>query len=350
MARLAKSHEFLIVHVTSKRHFSEIDCLIGTIVAEKAIPMVLGACVVVGPGGMTSIKPESISIIGEQDGFIVGFTVVQAFVHGGSTSADVRYIIPTNSKMCVYDTVFRVGSETIRAVLQEKAMAEEIFISAQSEGRAALIGQNLGDGLVQFKLGNIAGNTRCEVEVKVGFSCVGTGAIQFFKFPLDVCTPSGSVQCVTELLTGAFTFSLRHVNNASVSNISSNVNGGYDADQGIYIVSEKPSVSSIIVTTHLKTAVASDVIHCANSLAVTVVPPNFGDGHKNNEFIFVVDCSGSMSGQRIRRARECLKLFIRSLPPHSFFNVVRFGSTMRLAFWYLIALHGSDSEVGSCSG
>jgi hypothetical protein len=52
----------------------------------------------------------------------------------------------------------------------------------------------------------------------------------------------------------------------------------------------------------------------------------------NNEFIVVIDCSGSMGGSRIKQARVCLTLFIRSLPPSCFFNVIRFGSKFKALF------------------
>ncbi len=48
-----------------------------------------------------------------------------------------------------------------------------------------------------------------------------------------------------------------------------------------------------------------------------------------SEFIFVLDRSGSMSGRRIERVKESLIIFLKSLPPDSFYNVISFGSTYK---------------------
>ncbi|KAL4452966.1 hypothetical protein ABPG74_002531 [Tetrahymena malaccensis] len=44
------------------------------------------------------------------------------------------------------------------------------------------------------------------------------------------------------------------------------------------------------------------------------------------EFVFLLDRSGSMSGQNIKNALEALILFIKSLPPDSYFNIYSFGT------------------------
>lgn len=50
------------------------------------------------------------------------------------------------------------------------------------------------------------------------------------------------------------------------------------------------------------------------------------------EFYFVLDRSGSMYGDPMATAKEALKLFIRSIPPGSVFNVVSFGSSFEQLF------------------
>ncbi len=50
------------------------------------------------------------------------------------------------------------------------------------------------------------------------------------------------------------------------------------------------------------------------------------------EYIFILDRSGSMGGGRISQAKQSLKLFLKSLPSKSKFNVVSFGSNHKLMF------------------
>ncbi|EAR96606.2 von willebrand factor type A domain protein (macronuclear) [Tetrahymena thermophila SB210] len=51
-----------------------------------------------------------------------------------------------------------------------------------------------------------------------------------------------------------------------------------------------------------------------------------------SEFIFILDRSGSMRGQPIRRACEAIILFLKSLPNDSYFNVISFGSSFEKLF------------------
>jgi hypothetical protein len=53
---------------------------------------------------------------------------------------------------------------------------------------------------------------------------------------------------------------------------------------------------------------------------------------ENNEYIFLIDRSGSMDGKRIKLAKEALKLFLHSIPYGSKFNIISYGSDYDLMF------------------
>jgi uncharacterized protein with von Willebrand factor type A (vWA) domain len=50
---------------------------------------------------------------------------------------------------------------------------------------------------------------------------------------------------------------------------------------------------------------------------------------EKNFFIFIVDRSGSMSGSKMETTKQALTLFLQSLPPDSFFEIISFGSNFK---------------------
>eukprot|EP00026_Physarum_polycephalum_P002803 Phypoly_transcript_02811.p1 GENE.Phypoly_transcript_02811~~Phypoly_transcript_02811.p1 ORF type:complete len:793 (+),score=145.93 Phypoly_transcript_02811:189-2381(+) len=54
-----------------------------------------------------------------------------------------------------------------------------------------------------------------------------------------------------------------------------------------------------------------------------------GEGY---EFVFIVDCSGSMGGTPIESAKRAMKIFLQSLPEGCTFNILRFGSSFQALY------------------
>jgi len=67
-------------------------------------------------------------------------------------------------------------------------------------------------------------------------------------------------------------------------------------------------------------------------VAMLTFVPDFKLAEHKMEAIFLVDCSGSMSGSSMNLAKEALQVFIHSLPVSSYFNVILFGSSYKSLF------------------
>ncbi|CAH1771241.1 10108_t:CDS:2, partial [Entrophospora sp. SA101] len=63
----------------------------------------------------------------------------------------------------------------------------------------------------------------------------------------------------------------------------------------------------------------------SNCLMLTLVP-KFSLNPIQIEIVFIVDRSGSMQGEPIKKAGQVLELFLHSLSEDCYFNVISFGS------------------------
>jgi uncharacterized protein YegL len=131
-----------------------------------------------------------------------------------------------------------------------------------------------------------------------------------------------------------------------VVEVTSNVGGSYDAESGLLVIENQPACSALLITTHLKNPLSSQFLISGEFCAITLFHSPHAEQQKiNNEFVFIVDCSGSMNGKRIEQARDCLCHFIRSLPPESFFNIIRFGSTFEKFFPSCMKYNKQNAEM-----
>ncbi|EGG15467.1 type A von Willebrand factor domain-containing protein [Cavenderia fasciculata] len=74
----------------------------------------------------------------------------------------------------------------------------------------------------------------------------------------------------------------------------------------------------------------------STALGITFYPQfdhlSIDDIQTKGEFIFLIDCSGSMAGFTIEKAKKTLQILMRSLPTNSYFNIYCFGGTYKSLF------------------
>ena len=304
--------------------------------------MSFGSCCIYDDSEYSSMNAKSVQIKGEQSGLLINFELIQTFYHTESKPQEVCYLFPNDLKLCIYDTTFVIGKEIIKPKLKPKEEAESTYEEAVEKGHTAIYGSNVKSGMTKFKLGNVPSNTDIKVILKIAFTANVTKQNSFFvKFPLDVYTPDGSKDCL-DILSSDFLFQL-HCDKEKIKDVKSNIkNGQYDNSQKLFTIKEKINCQddekSIIINFETINPIQSSVYvgqstndYCNCALTIS---PNLKVKQSDSakEFIFVIDCSGSMEGQSIKRASECLEVFIRSLPVNSYFNIVCFGSSFNKLF------------------
>lgn len=299
--------------------------------------MTFGSCCILKDNEFYAMKSHEVHIEGVQKCLILNLEVSQTFRNTSEEIAHISYVFPNDLKICIYETSFILNDQLIRPKLVEKKEGREIYKEAVVKGKTAIYGSNIAFGLTEFKLGNLPINSECKVILKMAFKANLIDLNTFyFKFPLDVYFPNGSVNCLN--IKSNFSMSVQ-ADKETIDSVFSNVtNGQYDSKNKIYKISNeiKNNVDENSIILRFKT---QDIIESSlmlslqnNYCAVSIVNDHKEDDIINKEYIFLVDCSGSMYGESIRNAGTALEIFVRSLPEKSFFNIVRFGSKFELLY------------------
>jgi len=87
--------------------------------------------------------------------------------------------------------------------------------------------------------------------------------------------------------------------------------------------------------------------HGTHALMLSLVPKFELPMHKV-EAVFVLDCSRSMKGSRMKQARRAIQIFLRSLPVGCRFNIVRFGGSFK-SIWASSAPYNEENLTAATS-
>ena len=313
----------------------------------------------------------------------VSTEVCQYFSNTLSNPIELSISFPIKQEIQLNKFVVRIGNKVIVSKVLPKEKAKEKYDDSVSSGNLGFLGNYNDDGLnYNVLIGNILPQEKIILETS--FLQLLTSNDMSYEFSIMNHYPSFKYKEMNSIMpnnktikgiinirtlskiTRLISFFLEEENK---KNIKINYNNDY---LGATIEFEKeanlpsnnnwndiqPSFSILFRTEKMntpmiysqfnpeknETSYVCNFIYSSDKLAKIPIPEkpdednkiSYYNSYQINEindnpalFIFLIDQSGSMSGKSINLVKQALLLFIQSLPPKSFFQLIGFGSNFK---------------------
>lgn len=295
-------------------------------------------------------------------GHIATVDVTQVFANPFDTKIEAIYVFPLPHDAAVSEFVMTVGDRRIRGIVRKKEEAERIYKRARARGLvAALLSQQRPNVFTQ-NVANIEPGRRLEISMRYFNRLPWRDGGFEFDFPTVVgprFNPPGWEDAVAALPRGS-----RSTRAGAVTNLAENEESAHRIDLEVRIDSAVP-IRSLRSSSHavevrkdgdrraqvvlaqndrvpdrdfqLRWELAGDrpeaglVLHDGPEgrfFSFMLVPPRELDSIRREpvEFVFVVDCSGSMRGAPLDKAKTAMRRALRACRPEDRFQIIRFSS------------------------
>ncbi|MFH0910435.1 MAG: VIT domain-containing protein [Planctomycetota bacterium] len=299
------------------------------------------------------------------EAFLATVQVKQEYENPYEEKIEAVYVFPLPQDAAVTDFLLVIGDRRIRGMIREKEEAKRIYEEAGARGfRAALLTQERPNIFTQ-KVANIEPKKKIDVEMTY-FSPLRYGDGEYeFVFPMVVgprFNPPGSTQGVGAVARGE---GGRSGQATEVEYLKPGERSGHDIalsleiDAGVKIEAvvsrshavtvRRPAASLAFVTLdpsdaipnkdfvlryrlsgeQPKAALLTQHAEDGDYFALFLMPP---DDLKKlpripREMVFVLDCSGSMSGAPLAKAKEAMRRCLAGLTPEDTFQIIRFSDS-----------------------
>jgi len=299
------------------------------------------------------------------DGYISTVDVNQQFENPFAEKIEAVYVFPLPQDAAVSEFVMTIGDRRIRGMIRERAEAERIYHEARAQGyRAALLTQERPNIFTQ-RVANIEPGKRINVNIRYFNTLAYEDGWYSFVFPMVVgprFNPPSTQDPIDAVSRGT-----PPGRSKSVPYLRPTERSGHDIAIGVQL-SSGVAVEQVVCNTHdvsakgeaaspwvslaqratipnkdfvLRFRVAGDRIKSAlmthrdaqggaaggGYFTAMLYPPAELDTLRRQpmEMVFVLDCSGSMSGSPMTQSKAAVRHALDQLAPNDTFQIIRFS-------------------------
>ena len=319
-------------------------------------------------------------------GYVGTVDVTQQFENPFDRKIEAVYVFPLPEKAAVSEFVMSIGERRIRGILREREEAEAIYSEARAQGYQASLLVQHRPNIFEQKVANIEPGHRIDVNIRYFHTLAYRDGWYSFAFPTVVgprFNPPGWTDPVTALprtpiQPGASGVAVQYLRPGERSGhdigISVELDAGVEIEaiEASHFVEEvRTDESRATITLANRTSIPNrDFVldfkvaggRIKSNLLTYEDPDDPGQGYFTMmlyppedltdlrrhplELVFVLDCSGSMSGHPIAQAKAAIVSALDRLEPGDTFQVIRFSdNASRFGHEPVAATRGNISQA-----
>ncbi len=298
-------------------------------------------------------------------GYLGTVEVTQQFLNPYSGKIEAVYVFPLPHNASVNEFIMTIGERRIRGIIRERKEAEQIYQEAKQQGYVASLLTEERPNIFTQRVANIEPSKEIDIDIKYFHTLEYVDGWYEFVFPMVVgprFNPPGStngISAVARRKSGASTQQTEVRYLRPGERTSHDISLKVDVDAGVpieqfecrthQIASERSSAERLSVSIAptdrlpnkdfvLRFRVAGERIKSAfvthrdergGFFTLMLYPPQELRELKRRslELVFVLDCSGSMSGRPIEQAKAAVERGLRLLQPGDSFQIITFSIT-----------------------
>ncbi|CAF1268248.1 unnamed protein product [Rotaria sordida] len=314
---------------------------------------------------------KQVSVDATIKSFAADVTIKQVFRNDETIPIETVYCFPIEEQAAVYGFVAHIDDREIIAQLKEKTEAQKEYTDALRQGHGAYLleqDEKSQDNFI-INVGALLPGKECCITISyvseldliqngrtIRFVVPTTIAPRYNPNQGDISSPAGTTSKYVQSSPYTIEFHCQ-VDKIGVSRISSSSHS-IQVDvgqQNVYVIEFAQQ------NTHLDRDILLDIDLSENrSNTIVAIEPGavmasfmptdedcrraMNNATITNEFMFIIDCSGSMSSEsKIELAHQAMILFLKSLPVHCHFNIIRFGSNYQTLFNEITAMYDEEN-------
>jgi Ca-activated chloride channel family protein len=345
--------------------------------AKPGVELPGSGCMIVAPPTPNAGEQRTIpvplkhtAVTADISGSLSSVTVSQQFHNPFSEKIEAVYVFPLPESAAINDFVMTIGDRTIRGIIRDRDEARQIYEAAKAQGRhAALLEQDRPNIFTQ-RVANIEPGRQIDVAITYFHTLAYVDNAYEFVFPMVVGPRYNPDATYTGI--GATTLGKSGTSGqpTEVTYLPPETRSGHDIsvrvrlDMGVQLESLQsrshaidtkmfgaPGRAEVTLSSSdaipnrdfvLRIAVAGDTMRSSlhvqpdadqsqpgGTFMLTIVPPKSTSllPRQDQEFIFVLDTSGSMNGRPLEQATTAITRSLRRLSPSDTFQIINFASS-----------------------